>query len=53
MRIAGAEDFPLQEKIQCGLDSGALPEIIFGRNEVAAICFQRGLEELLQAAGEN
>ncbi len=53
MRISGTEDFPLQEKIQRGLDSGALPEIIFGRNEVAAIAFQRGLEELLQAAGEN
>jgi hypothetical protein len=53
MRIAGEEDFSYQEKTQRGLDSGALPEIIFGRNEVAAIGFQRGLQELLQAAGEN
>jgi hypothetical protein len=50
MRIAGTEDFPFQERIQRGLDSGALPEIIFGRNEVAAIGFQHGLEELLEEA---
>ncbi len=47
MKIAGAEDFPLQEKIQRGLDSGALSDIVFGRNEVAALAFQQGLDDAL------
>jgi hypothetical protein len=48
MQIAGGEDFPLQEKIQQGLDSGTLPEVVFGRNEVAAIRFHEGLASILQ-----
>jgi phenylpropionate dioxygenase-like ring-hydroxylating dioxygenase large terminal subunit len=51
MRIAGAEDFPLQEEIQRGLESGASPEIVFGRNEVAAIAFQRSIDRCLAAEG--
>jgi len=50
MRIAGAEDFPLQEEIQRGLDSGAQPEVIFGRNEVAVLSFMEGLERALDPA---
>ena len=41
------EDFPMQEKVQEVLGSRALPEIVFGRNEVAAIHFHRALEDLL------
>ena len=50
MRIAGAEDFPLQEEIQRGLESGALPEVVFGRNEVAVIAFQGIVEAGLERA---
>ena len=52
MRIAGGEDFPAQEAIQANLDSGLLPEVIFGRNEGAAIHFLEGLDELLRTETE-
>jgi phenylpropionate dioxygenase-like ring-hydroxylating dioxygenase large terminal subunit len=52
MRIAGAEDFPLQEEIQRGLDSGALPEVIFGRNEMAALSFLEGLDRVMASVEE-
>ncbi len=47
MRIAGSEDFSLQETIQVGLDSGALPEVVFGRNEVGTQVFHQGLIDSL------
>ena len=47
LQVAGREDFPMQEKVQEVLGSRALPEIVFGRNEVAAIHFHRALEDLL------
>ncbi len=53
MQIAGAEDFPLQEKIQVGLESGEQAEVVFGRNEVAAIACQAGLEVLLARPAED
>lgn len=51
MQIAGTEDFPLQEKIQRGLDSGALEEVVFGRNEVAARAFQEALDASMGRVG--
>lgn len=53
MRIAGAEDFVLQETIQRGLDSGALPEVVFGRNEVVAQAFQRSLTDAVPGRREG
>jgi len=53
MRIAGAEDFPLQERIQRGLDSGGLSQVVFGRNEVAALAFQQGLDDTMGRAEHN
>jgi phenylpropionate dioxygenase-like ring-hydroxylating dioxygenase large terminal subunit len=50
LRVTGAEDFPMGERIQRSLDSGALPELVLGRNEVGVIHFHRTLAALLAAA---
>ncbi len=49
LRVTGAEDFPMQEQIQSVLDSGAFPEIVYGRNEVATIHFHRALQATIDA----
>ncbi|MFZ5780184.1 MAG: SRPBCC family protein [Pseudomonadota bacterium] len=35
--VTGKEDFPLQEKVQANLFSGALPEVVYGRIEPALV----------------
>jgi phenylpropionate dioxygenase-like ring-hydroxylating dioxygenase large terminal subunit len=35
--VTGREDFPLQERVQANLASGALPEVVYGRIEPALI----------------
>jgi nitrite reductase/ring-hydroxylating ferredoxin subunit len=45
--VTGREDFPMQEAVQEVLDSGAVPEVLFGRNEVAAIHFHQAVDALL------
>ncbi len=50
LRVTGAEDFPMGERIQRALDSGALPELWVGRNEVGVIHFHRTLDALLAEA---
>jgi len=47
MRVTGSEDFPAQERVQRVLDSGALPEVILGRNEVATLHFHDTLAQAL------
>jgi len=46
LRVTGEEDFPMQERIQQNLNSGAIPELVYGRNEVAAIHFHEALDKL-------
>jgi hypothetical protein len=50
LRVTGAEDFPMAERIQHALDSGAVPELVLGRNEAGVIHFHRTLDALLRAA---
>ena len=45
-RVSGGEDFTKQEAVQRGLASGVLDQVVFGRNEPAAILFHRALHEL-------
>ena len=45
--VTDAEDFPLCERIQHGLESGAVSEVVYGRNEPALIHFHRVLRERL------
>ncbi|MGI9596764.1 MAG: aromatic ring-hydroxylating oxygenase subunit alpha [Acidimicrobiales bacterium] len=47
LEVTGTEDFPLMTQIQRNLDSGALPEVIYGRNEAALSHFHRSLNRLL------
>jgi len=47
LRVTGAEDFPMGERIQRSLDAGALSELMLGRNEVGVIHFHRTLDALL------
>lgn len=46
LRVSGGEDFTKQEEVQRGLASGAIDEVVFGRNEPAAILFHRTLDAL-------
>jgi phenylpropionate dioxygenase-like ring-hydroxylating dioxygenase large terminal subunit len=50
-RVSGEQDFTQQEAIHAGLASGAVSEVVFGRNEPAAIHFHRALHELLGSEG--
>ena len=49
LQVTGTEDFPLMEKIQANLASGALPELIYGKNEPALIHLHRSINEALAA----
>ena len=51
LRVTGAEDFPMQEKIQHGLDSGAAPSLVIGTHEIGVIHFHETLARLMAAAG--
>lgn len=52
LQVTGQEDFPLMEKIQHNLSSGALPELVYGRNEPALIHFHKSVNAALAAAGQ-
>lgn len=45
--VTGTEDFPQCERLQADLSAGAVPEMVFGRNEPALIHYHRSLSELL------
>ena len=45
--VTGREDFPLMERIQVALESGALPSIVYGQIEPALIHFHAGIDALL------
>lgn len=47
LRVTGAEDFPMQEKIQRGLDAGAAEELVVGTNEIGVVHFHETLARLL------
>ena len=49
--VTGTEDFPLVTQIHNGLKSGAMPELIYGRNEPALIHLHRAIDAALVAGG--
>lgn len=51
LQVTGTEDFPLMAKIHQGLRSGALPELIYGRNEPALIHLHTAINDAMVAAG--
>lgn len=50
LRVTGAEDFPMQEKIQRGLDSGAAPSLVIGTHEIGVIHLHETLARLIAEA---
>lgn len=51
LEVTGREDFPLMTEIQRNLASGALPELVYGRNEPALIHLHTSINAALSAAG--
>ncbi len=49
--VTGGEDFPVMERIQRNLESGALPEVVYGRNEAPLIHLHQSINDALAAAG--
>ena len=49
--VTGREDFPLCERVQANLASGALPEVVYGRIEPALVHFHRSIDAALVAGG--
>lgn len=47
LQVTGTEDFPLMERIQANLDSGRLPEVVYGRVEYPLVHLHRSIDELL------
>ena len=47
LQVTGTEDFPMMERIQANLMSGALPELVYGRNEGPLIHFHSSINEAI------
>jgi hypothetical protein len=48
--VTGSEDFPTMEQIYATLRAGALPELVYGRNEPPLVHLHTTLNELLASA---
>lgn len=48
LQVTGTEDFPLMEKIQRSLDSSAVPDVVYGRNEPALVYLHRAIDAALE-----
>ena len=53
LEVVGSEDFTLMHKIQQNLDSGALPNLIYGRNEHALTYLHQSIERLLSTENQQ
>jgi hypothetical protein len=47
IRTVMEEDFPLGERMQIGFESGATPEVIYGRNEPLLVHFHSSIRNAL------
>jgi phenylpropionate dioxygenase-like ring-hydroxylating dioxygenase large terminal subunit len=50
LRVTGEEDFPMQEKIQRGLASGAAADLVIGTHEIGVVHLHATLAKLLAEA---
>jgi len=41
------EDFPLGERMQIGFESGAVDEVVYGRNEPSLVHFHQSIRSAL------
>ncbi len=53
LNVTGNEDFELIERVQANLDSGALPELVYGRIEPSLVHFHREIDRALANGGLN
>lgn len=53
LQVTGTEDFPTMEQIQRNLDSGAMPELVYGRNEPPLIHFHTQLNQIVDVAPDK
>lgn len=49
LQVTGTEDFPTMERIYETLASGAMPELVYGRNEAPLVHFHTALNDALAA----
>lgn len=49
--VTGGEDFPLIERVQSTLDSGALPAVVYGRIEPSLVHFHAQIDKALASGG--
>ena len=49
--VTGGEDFPLIERVQSTLDSGALPAVVYGRIEPSLVHFHAQIDKALVSGG--
>ena len=45
--VTNSEDFPMQERVQRNLASGAVPEVVYGKMEPALVAYHQAIDELL------
>ena len=48
--VTNSEDFPMQERVQRNLASGAMPELVYGKMEPALVGYHTAINERLAAA---
>jgi hypothetical protein len=49
LKVTETEDFPQMERIQKNLESGALPELVYGRIEPALVHMHKSINDALAA----
>ncbi len=50
--VTNTEDFPAQQRIQRNLDSGLMPEVVYGKMEPALSHYHTAINKMLAEAGE-
>ncbi|MDH3294511.1 MAG: hypothetical protein OER95_09350, partial [Acidimicrobiia bacterium] len=53
LQVTGTEDFPMMERIQVNLSSGALEHLVYGRNEPPLIHFHTQVNEAVAGDGAD
>jgi phenylpropionate dioxygenase-like ring-hydroxylating dioxygenase large terminal subunit len=49
--VTNTEDFPAQSRVQQNMESGALPEVVYGKMEPALVGYHAAIDKMLADAG--
>jgi len=52
LQVTGTEDFPMMEEIQANLSSGALDQLVYGRNEPPLVHFHTQVNAVIDGLPE-